>query len=213
MNPESQIEGKNNSQNIDKLLTPSWLSGLIAVTIGLAVTIGVILSYSFNNSQIQQQLANLQNTPSPALTLPGQTPPSSNNTLQNTWPLLGFWGAIGLVVYFLAETVIKLLRDFAELKRELDYVHARRDIMIKTTAEYLLLRLVAVIIWLIFINVFFKRIIPYSITAAYASASDLRSLSAFLYELLSFSMIVFSMHLHTIFLRLSLRRPRVFSNA
>lgn len=205
---------KTKATRLDKLLEPSWLSGLIAVIAGLVVTIGVILAFSFNNSQIQQQLTGLQNTTAPTLTLPGQNPPGgTKNSLQNTWPLLGFWAIIGFVVYFVVETVAQGVHNLEELREEMGYVHAQRDILLKTAVEYLLIRLLTVIVWLFFIEVFFKRIIPYSILAAHASTADLHSGQSFIYALVSFFMITASLHLHTIFLRLSLRRTRVFSAA
>jgi|SRR5579884_652412 len=201
-------------EKVDELLMPSWLSCLISVAAGLLLTIGVMLVFSFNNSTVQQQLIGLQNTAGPSLTLPGQNPPgSTQNSLQNTWPLLGFWGILGLVVYFMVETLLQLIHETSEFRKELGYVHARRDALIKDAVAHLLVRLAAVVLWLIFINIFFRRIIPYSITAAHASASDIHSWLSPLYALLAFAMVAFSLHLHTIFLRLSLSRPRVFSGS
>jgi len=203
----------NRKSNLDELLQPSWLSGLIAVTVGLVVTVGVLLVFSFNNSPFQQQLTSLQNTSSPTLTLPGQAPPgTTENSLENTWPLMGFWALVGLVIYFIVETVVNVFHNIEELREEMDYVHARRDLIVRTTVEYLLIRLLAVTVWLFFIDMFFKKIIPYSILAAHAAASDLHTWQGYLYALMSFFMIATSLQLHTIFLRLSLRRTRVFSS-
>ncbi|HTB49294.1 MAG TPA: hypothetical protein VK712_04390, partial [Verrucomicrobiae bacterium] len=99
------------------------------------------------------------------------------------------------------------------LKKELDYVNTRPHELVRTAVQHLALRLLAIIVWFIFIDIFLKRIIPYSITAAHASAANLLSLSAVLYILLSFVMIALSMHVHAILLRLAVRRPRVFSRA
>ncbi|HTB49039.1 MAG TPA: hypothetical protein VK712_03070, partial [Verrucomicrobiae bacterium] len=102
----------NKTSELDKkltdiLLTPSWLSGLIAVFSGLLLTVGVIIASSVDSSQVQQQLVTLQNTTAPALTLPGGTVPNaSNNVLQTSWPLLVFWGFVGLAVYFVVEAVV-----------------------------------------------------------------------------------------------------------
>jgi hypothetical protein len=210
-----ETEKRLNQKLLIALFTPSWLSGLLAVTTGLVVTVGVIVLFSLHNSQVQQQLVGLQNTAQQsALTLPGEAPPNAGtNSLQNTWPLLAFWSVIGFIVYFVIETIVKALSNFAELQDELHYVHAKRDVLLKTTIEYLLLRIVAAVVWLVFIDIFFKRIIPYSITAAYASASSPLSFNSFLYALISFVMIALSMHAHAIFLRLALRRPRVFSSS
>jgi hypothetical protein len=216
MQNTNDIEKRLNHKRIVELFTPSWLSGFIAVVAGLVVTLGVFVLFGIQSSHIQQQLLTLQSTAAPAtLTLPGQTPPDAgtSSSLLNTWPLLAFWGVVGLMVYFIVETIAKGLANVAELKNELNFVHARRDGLIRTTVEYLAIRVVGAVLWLVFIDIFFKRIIPYSITAAYASASNPRSLDGFLFALLSFIMIALSMHLHAIFLRLSLRRPRVFSKA
>lgn len=197
---------------VDKLLTPSWLSGLIAVAGGLVVTAGVLLAFSFNNSQAQQQLTTWQNTSAPALTLPGQSPPGTdNNSLQNTWPLLGFWMVIGLVVYFVVESAAHAMGEAAEIKKELKYVHVRRDTLLRSTLSSVTLRFLAAVVWLLLIEVFFKRVIPYSITAAHASASDPLSLNAFLYALLSFVMVVLGLHLQVILARLCAGRARLFS--
>ncbi len=212
---KDDTEGRINAIRLKKLLTPSWLSGLISITAGLIVTAGFIFIFAFNNGTVRQQLISYQNTPSsqPALTLPGSAPPgNNNNSLQNTWPLIAFWGMIGFVAYFVVEFIVKIIRDAQEFTEELNYVHAKRNVILKTTAEYLLFRVAAAAIWLIFIDVFFKRIIPYSILAANASASDFVSVGGILDALLSFLMIAVSLHVNAIFLRLTLRKPRIFTS-
>jgi len=204
---------KSKTQILDKLLTPSWLSGLIAVAGGLIVTFGVIIAFNVNSSQAHQQLIGWEDTSTPALALPGQDlgDASGNNSLQSTWPLLGFWAVVGLIVYFAAESAMRSLQNAEELREELSYVHVRRDLLIKVTLESLLLRLVAAVVLVFSVEAFFKRIIPYSITAAQAASSDPISPGAVLYTLLSFCMVVLSLHLLTVFLRLTAGRARLFS--
>jgi amino acid transporter len=204
---------KKKEKTVDKLLQPSWLSGLIAVLAAILVTFGVIVAFNFNNSQIQQQLTSWQNTTAPAaLTLPGQSPSSdTTNSLQDTWPLIGFWMIIGLIAYFAVEAAVRGLSEVAEFRRELDYVHARRGALIRSAVEAVFIRLLAAILWIIFIEFFFKRVVPYSILASHATASDPISPVSFVYAALSFSLIALSLHLHTIFLRLMAGRVRLFS--
>jgi phosphotransferase system glucose/maltose/N-acetylglucosamine-specific IIC component len=198
---------------VDKILTPSWLSGLIAIAAGLIVTVGVIITFNFKDTIAQQRLTIWQNTSSPALTLPGESPPgTTTNSLQNTWPLIGFWIIVGLLVYLIVEAGMKAVNDVNELKEELDYVHARRDVLIRESAVALLIRLLAMLVWLFFIEVFFKRIIPYSITASHDSVGNLKHLDALRDVGLSFLIIAASIHVHTFFLRVALHRSRVFSN-
>src|ERR1700751_5790038 len=75
------------------LLTPSWLSGLLAVTAGLVVSVGVIIVFSLNNSSVQQQLIAWQSTKAgPALTTPDHTLPENDHpTLRGSWPLILVW--------------------------------------------------------------------------------------------------------------------------
>jgi hypothetical protein len=198
------------------VLLPSWLSGLVAVACGLLMTIYVIASFNLPGAGIKQELLNLTHTSntSPVLTLPGQTPPGSNhNTLQNTWPLIAFWAIIGLIIYFVADLLFNLMRDVFALKNELTYVHSKRDVIIRYTAELLIFRAVIVLFWLAFLDLFFKRLIPYSILASRASASDVTSGAGLITALLSSAVIAFSLHVNTVFLRLALRRTRVLSTS
>jgi hypothetical protein len=198
---------------VDKILTPSWLSGLIAISAGLIVTVGVIVAFSFSNTIAQQRLTVWQNTSQPALALPGENPPTTTtNSLQNTWPLIGFWLIVGLLVYLIVEAGMKAINDANELKEELVYVHSRREVLLRVNAIALLIRLLAMVGWLFFIDVFFKRLIPYSITASRVSVSDIKNLSAFYDAALSFAMMTVSIHIHTIFLRVALHKSRVFSS-
>jgi hypothetical protein len=84
--------------------------------------------------------------------------------------------------------------------------------MIKLTTEHVIMRVLAAISFGIILSLFIKNVIPYSITAAHASAADALSATGVLYALLSFSIVVVSLHLQTIFLRMSLGRARLFSD-
>ena len=77
----------------------------------------------------------------------------------------------------------------------------------------LLIRVAVIAAWLIFIDIFSKRIIPYSLISAQAGTADLVSWNGLFYESLAFVMVVLSLHAHAIFLRLVARKPRVFSSA
>lgn len=196
------------------LLAPSWISALLAIVAGLVVSIGVITAFELHNSTVQQQLiAWQQNKPQPALTTPSQTVTENDHpTLTGSWPLLVIWSFIGLVVYVIATSVLRSLARAEALRETLDDVHARPHELIATTAEHILLRLIALVILLVLFRVFLKQLLPYSVTAAHASAADLRSLTGILYAFVSFAMIAVSLHIQTIFLRLSFGRARIFSS-
>lgn len=199
------------------LLKPSWLSGLIAIVAGLAVSLGVILAFSFNTSAVSQQLTRWQQDQPvkvKPLTQPGQFVASEGRPqLKDTWPLLIFWAAIGLVVYVVTAALVHSASDAERLRESLGYVNANPRKQLETTAGHLFLRLVAFAILITLALVFYKQIVPYAITAAHASAVDIQSGTGALYMFLSFAIVAVSLHLETIFLRLSFGRPRLFAGS
>jgi hypothetical protein len=202
------------SRLLKLLLTPSWLSGLVVVMAGLTISVGVIVAFEAHNSVLQQQLVSWEQTlPQPALTTPGQAVPQNNNrpTAQNSWTLLLLWSLVGLLVYGLVATMVHSIARAEGLRESLKYVHANPRTMLASTAQHLLLRSIAAVTLAGFAVAFLEKVVPYGITAAYASAADVMSLDGGLYALLSFALIAVSLHLMTILLRLALGRVRVFS--
>jgi len=208
------MTSKHSPKLIGILVQPSWLSSLIGVSTGICMTAAIIISYDFKSANLDTHLIHLQIiSKSPSLTIPGETLSTSlNNNLQNTWPLILFWAVLGLVIYFIVETIFKTLSEMREFNNELNYVHARRIIIFRNTFELLILRLIAAVAWLYFINYFFKKLVPYAISAAYTSAPLFnKSLTGVGYALEAVILIAVGLHIHTVFLRLLLRRPRLFS--
>jgi hypothetical protein len=215
MKQTDDIEHNISKKRTMELFEPSWLSGLFAVLAALVITFGIILIFSFNNNIIKQQLIGLQNTQSsqPTLTLPGQSPPgTTTSSLQNTWPLLGFWAVVGLMAYVIIELFFNTLHEFRQFNNELRYVHVKRRSIVKNTIISFLFRVCMAIVWLVFLDIFFRRIIPFSILSSHASASNLPKLSGILDGCMSIVLIVFGVHVNVVFLRLVLRRPRIFSS-
>jgi hypothetical protein len=201
-------------RSLGLLLTPSWLSGLIAVVAALIISAGVIIAFEVNNSALQQQLIAWEQTkPQPALTQPGQSLPENDHpTLQGSWPLLLLWSLVGLLVYIIVAAFIHDLNRAKELRDSLNYVNARPQAALATTAEHVVLRIIAAAVLVVFAAFSLREIVPYCITAAHASASDFWSVDGGLYALLSFALIAISAHVLAVLLRLALGRPRVFSS-
>ena len=202
-----------NRRLILRLLSPSWLSGLLVILTALCLTAGAIASFSLENSALKQQLTEWQQAqPQKPLTTPEQTLPENDKPrLQDTWPLLIVWAGVGLLVYFVAINVIQALGQAERLRQTMGYVNARPDQMIHAAIEHLVLRLVALIATLALAGLLLKRTLPYAITAAHASAVDLLSPNGATYALLAFGIIVLNLHVIVIFSRLTAGRVRVFS--
>ncbi|HWB39348.1 MAG TPA: hypothetical protein VG604_03870 [Candidatus Saccharimonadales bacterium] len=193
------------------LLTPSFLSGTVAVMVGLLVTVGVILSFEFHNSVIQQQLESWEAKNQPTLTTPDQTLAENDHPgLKGTWPLLIIWCGIGLAVYAVTMAVVHFLTGAKQLTEEMTYVHVDRGRQLKDTAEHLVVRLVSLGVLAALTIILFKHVLPYSITDANASADDFLSFYGVVYAFLSWSSVTFTIYLQTVFLRLSLGKARVF---
>ena len=204
---------RQDKQLFTLLISPSWLSGMIAVMAGLVFSVGVIMVFSLNTSAFQRQLVVWQqDQPQRELTQPGTYVGSSEHPqLKDSWPLLAVWAGVGLVVYMITAALIHSLSDAAAIRQSMGYVHANPKKTLEVTAGHIILRLIAAVALVFMVKIFIDQVIPYSITAAHASASDLLSLTAALYAFLAFAIVVISLHLQTIFLRLSLGRVRVFS--
>jgi hypothetical protein len=195
-----------------KVFAPSWLSLLFCLFIALALCAWVVLSLVFKSSGVSQLILHpngMGHTQQSILTLPGQAAPESANSLQNTWPLIVFWGFVGLIVYFVVDLFLNLASDIGRFNRELDYVHARRDIIIKTTTEILIVRLVAVVLWLFFVDFFIKRVIPHCINLCDNSTHAISLIHAAEDVLVAFIIMFVCMHINTVFLRIVLRRARI----
>jgi len=205
---------KHDKKMIGLVLTPSWFSGLLAVVIGLFITVGVIVVFSLSTSSIQHYLLSWQQSQAkPVQPVVYNPTVEQKPTIQNSWSLLLVWGVVGLIVYAISTAVIHSLDQARGIKNSLQYVNANPGAIIANAIENIVLRVVAAVALGILLAEFIKKVIPYSITAAHASAVDFFSLSGVLYAFLAFAMIVVSLHLQTVFLRLSLGKVRIFSDA
>lgn len=204
---------KEDKELVGQILTPSWLSGLIAVVAGLAISVGVVVAFHYNNTSIQQQIITWQQAqPQRTLTTPDQELVENDNpTLQGSWPLILLWSAVGLVVYAIAAYIVHTIQSAKQLKDSLDYTNINRTTVLKSTIEHLLIRFIALVLFVCGCSLFVNRVIPYSITAARVTAIELLSVSGLISAILSFASIAISLHILTILLRLSVARARVFS--
>jgi len=203
---------QSNLQTFLNLVKPSVMSATIAVLAGLVLTGGVLIAFATSNSSVQQQI--LAWRPQPAqktLTTPDQTLPENDHpTLKGSWPLLIVWSAIGLAVYAVSVWIIHSLKSAKDLSEEVNYVNAKPKVQLETAFEHFVLRFVSFAILIVLSYLLVKQVVPYSITAAYASSLDIVSGNGLLYAILSFAIVVVTVHLQTIFLRLTFGKVRVF---
>jgi hypothetical protein len=196
------------------LLSPSWLSGLVAVTLAICLVALTIASIHYKGSTLQIQVQNFQDQRSQATAANynGIDNPTHGRLVEDL-PLIAFWSLLGLVVYMFAENIVTGLQHLNQLRDSLTYVHADRHKTLIEAVERLAIRVAVLAIWLPYIVFFFHEVIPYCITTAEAAgAQSLSMFTAGGYVLLAISVFFVTTHLHAILLRLLLLKPRAFSS-
>ena len=203
---------KHNRTVLGYLVRPSWFSGFMAVVISLGIVIVVIISSHYNGSALQE-LFTVHTTSANAsvsTTSAAVSSQFSTNVAISDAPLFIFWAGVGLIVYSLADNVVKVLRGAVNLEEEMHYVNLDRHKLLQTAVERLVTRLVILLFWFAFMRYTAHVILPYAISLAHVSIDKNGLLAGSSYPLGAICLLALCFHIHTIFLRLVLFRPRVF---
>lgn len=196
-----------------KIVTPSWVVNIVGVSVGILVTAGIIVQSYYRSSNLSYQVSDVQQR----AVIDQQGGLYANITLDSgqagslldNIPLLLTWAGVGLLVYFLAITVAKLFGEVVTMREELDYVHASRGSLIREAILHMIVRIVAIVGWVLFIQLSIEILVPYAIAAASAAAIGL-SFAAVGYVLVAMAMLYLDVLGHAIFLRLIFLRVRLF---
>ncbi|MFI5270972.1 MAG: hypothetical protein ACHQT9_02930 [Candidatus Saccharimonadales bacterium] len=203
----------DNKHFLKLLLTPSWLSGLIMVLVGLTMSVGIIVVLSFNGSSLKQYLISWEhNRNFSNSSVQGQTNETINPTLKNSWPLIFVWGVVGLFTYAVAAAVIKFILETIEFRKEMNYVHANPRSMMVVTIEHIITRIVAAGLLVILGLKYGERILAYSISAGSISSKHISSVTGIRYIIEVFLLNVVAIYIATILLRLMFGKARLGKN-
>ena len=198
-----------------QVLTPSWFSGVAAIVTSLVAVLGTIIVTNYQGSSLQQQLFEAKTSGGSAAGLDYQN--ITNNLAQNhvigNLPLFLFWAALGVIVYLLATSLWGGLSNAEELREELDYVNAPRHWIVRTVLVHLLVRLVVVLVWVAYLQLFLKVLLPYVLAVSHVAATNSLSLSGVGYAVLGLAVAFVALQAHSVLLRLFLLKVRVFGDA
>jgi hypothetical protein len=193
------------------LLTPSWLSGLVDISIGVLLTAVTIVATIYQTSSIRLDYLQYQ-AGHVASTYESVNNRLSENNFISNLPLLIFWSLVGLIVYLFAANIFTAIHNTAELRTELQFVHTDRKKILWTALVHLLIRVCVLIIWVIYILFFIHHIFPYCVASAIAASGHDGFLMNAEYALVGTIVMVAALHLHAILMRLLLLKPRSFSS-
>ena len=194
------------------LLTPSWLSGSMVVLISCLDCLAVVVLPRYQASSVRLDFL-AYSAGQLSTTYQQVNSHLFSNSLFGNLPLLIFWGLVGLVVYLFAANIFTALYEAAELKAELDYVHADRHKLLWRPVQNLLLHLAVLLVWGVYILFFFHHVLPYSVATAIVGSGQLGTLQTSSYALLGIVIMAVALHIHIVLLRLLLLRPRLFSSS
>ena len=203
---------QNTLKQIWILLQPSWLSGLVGGFLSFAVVVATVIISNFQGSSLQQEIfeAKAGHTSASVINFKAVTDNLAANGVISNAPLFLFWAALGVIVYLFATSLWGGLSKAEELREELEYVNAPRKQLLKEGVTSLLIRLLCLGLWLGYLEVFLKIILPYTLAAAHVAAVDLVSLTGIGYVVLAFVVLFVALQLHAVFMRLVWLRLRLF---
>lgn len=193
------------------VFTPSWLSALVCVFTGVAVSLWVVASTSLKSSSLRLDIITYKSVQD--ITFKAADSGILANPFISNLPLIAFWTIVGFVVYLFAINVFRAIGNTAELKNELDYVNVNRHDLMFSAFEALLVHLVVLVLWAGYIAFFVKHIIPYVFNLALVGAGQLHNPLVGGYALFAAVILALALHINVIFARLLFLRPRLFSSA
>lgn len=209
-----------------QLLRPSSLSGLLCLLVAFFTVAGVAVIANYQGSGLQQDLLGLRQRTAEEkanqdmyqiydMSLSddyGQINDTfADSNLVRNIPVMAFWMFVGMLVYFLVTGISGALGNAKGIEDELHYVHIKRKVLLREVYQKTAIRFCTFLFWLLYIQLFFRIIVPYVLAAAHIGGGNIVSLRAIPYMILSFVIMTVALHVHVILLRLVMLRPRVFS--
>ncbi|HEV2412657.1 MAG TPA: hypothetical protein VGS28_02510 [Candidatus Saccharimonadales bacterium] len=190
------------------LLTPSWVSGSIAVFAGtLAVGIPFLSTAYFSSAFKGVHLVHSMdftaatNSVSHAIT---------NNIYMSDAPIFIFWGLIGLASYFIVNAILEGYRTARNMTDEMGYFKADKKSLEEELAVHMLIRTAGLIIWWPVFHYLLYSLFPYATVAGRVSASHTKDIHDWERTILAALWVILLVHCLAILIRLIALRPRLF---
>jgi hypothetical protein len=194
------------------LILPSWLSGLLAITVSVSL-VGLTVVLTHFGDTVKQSLLGLQHvsTQSSVGTKAIMVSDNfaSNATLNNVLIFL-LWGSIGLMVFSIVQGILTGVRRANNVIRELNYVNADRRSILREAFNRVAVKVIAFICFWLILRYGIYKLAPYTIAVAHTLALHPAIITTWLRIILSALLCIVMMHILTVLLRLTFLRPRIF---
>lgn len=125
--------------------------------------------------------------------------------------VLAVAAGIGLAVYIVLQLFSRAAADFSSTWRSVQQASGESKKTLEQEIELRLgFRIAMGVLWFFYLLLFIKLLFPFTVLIERFGINALPDLSGWLYGLLGFALLVTSLHVHVIFMRLIVLRPRVF---
>lgn len=199
-----------------QLLLPSMWSGFLCLVISLTVLVCTVGQIHYKNGDFYKYFG-IQPTQVESPVSVGYdkvVERLDSNPQVGYAPLLIFWAACGVAVYWFAVLVLRSIHTALEVRREVtDYVHIDRRALIMEPLEKTGIRLLVLAVLYGWLKLTFDIVVPYFIALAYTASGPLEWTTNLTYLATAWLVLAFCLHGFVILTRGLLLRPRIFSSS
>lgn len=208
-----QIGALGDKRLFEDLILPSWLSGFISVTVSiLLIGITVVLTH-FGNT-VQQSILGLSHAYTQSSIGYKAVMVSDNfasNAVLNNVLIFLLWGSVGLMVYSIVQGIVSEVRRANNVIREMNYINADRRTILREALIRETIKVIAFICFWLLLRYMIFKLAPYTIAVSHTLALHPTAMSSWWRSVYVAVLCMFTLHILTVLLRLTLLRPRLFS--
>lgn len=195
------------------ILQPSITSSMLVIILGALVFINSIINLSGSNDLLFKLLlgsdTSVELLDTTKSTVSSLSEVILNNPTVNKLLFFSFWFLVGMTVYAFISGAGSSIDAVQKLHEDEQLLHMQKKKLQREWVLKLLLRASALFAWIIFITIFMKLLLPFSVLSFQVAGSGGFSFSTITTGLLGFVVLTLALHLHVVFLRSVLLRPRV----
>jgi hypothetical protein len=212
----NELAGQQTQQHTKRLvrllLTPSGFSVIVSAFLALGTAGFILFQGQYQGSDIQQQFLNWRVTtdadsPSNAATSFQQNTAGAVSFIE----LFIFWYAVGTAIYLVASTVYHTIRSANEARQHLYYVNISRSEFLRSLYSKLAIRFISLAVWVGYAVLTLKILLPYLLGAIHVADEHYPAVGAVGLLAGSILGLLLMLHIHVVFFRLILLRPRAFN--